>query len=131
MRDPIFNMNGGLNGERPKLVTKVSVNEESAGHRGKGEVAVFGNTILIWGVCFLVGNAFILTIGGKFAFGEFGGIINMEKGDFGAAKIFGDSTEVDEMLKRFIVRFHEIKAYVTRIATNEQNEIFKTTITKR
>ena len=133
MRDPIFNVNGRLDGERPKPVAKVGVDEESAGHGGEGEVAAFSDAILIWGVWdgFLVGDAFISTIGGKFAFGEFGGVINAEKGDFGAAKVFSDSAKVDEMLKRLVARFHEVKTYVTRIATNEQNEIFETAVTRR
>jgi hypothetical protein len=72
-----------------------------------------------------------LAIRSKFALGEFRGVVNSKKSDFSAAKSFGNGTEIDKMLERFIARFHEIETYVTRVTTNKEYEIFETSITGR
>ena len=123
----IFDMNSSLDGERPKPVAEVCVDEKSARHRGEGEIAAFSDAILVGGVWdgFFVQNTDGLAIGSQFPLGEFGGVVNSKKSDFGAAKSFGNRTEIDKMLKRFIARFHEVKTYVTRVTTNKEYEIFE------
>lgn len=72
-----------------------------------------------------------LAIRSKFALGEFRGIVDLKKSDFGAVEIFGIGTEIVKMLKCFIAHFHKIQTYVTRVTTNKEYEIFETSITGR
>lgn len=37
----VFDMDGGPDGKRPKLVTEVCIDEEGVRHGGKGEIAAF------------------------------------------------------------------------------------------
>jgi hypothetical protein len=129
----IFEVDSGLDGKRPKPVAKVCIDEESTGHGCECEIAALSDAILVGSVGdgFFVRNPCILTVRSKFALGEFGGVVDMEKSDFGAAKLFGNGTEIGKVLKRFIAHFHEVKTYVTRITTNKKYEIFETAITRR
>jgi hypothetical protein len=133
MRYAIFYMDGGLDGEGPEPVAEVGIDEEGAGHRGEREVAPFGDSILVGGVGngFFVRDASFLAVGFELPFGEFGGVVDSEKGDAVTAEIFGDGTKFLEKIERLVTGFHKIKGYVTRIATYKENEVFKTTVAGR
>jgi hypothetical protein len=46
----VFDMDGGLDGKRPKPVTEVCVDEEGTRHGGEGEIAAFSDAVLIGSV---------------------------------------------------------------------------------
>ena len=46
MWNPIFNVNCGLSGKRPKVVAKIGVDEHGTRHSRHGEVGTLGDAIL-------------------------------------------------------------------------------------
>jgi hypothetical protein len=53
MWNPIFNVNCGLSGKRPKVVAKIGVDEHGTRHSRHGEVGTLGDAVLRWRVLML------------------------------------------------------------------------------
>jgi hypothetical protein len=121
MRYTVFDMNSSLNGERPKPIREVGVNEEGPCHGGKGEVAAFCNAILIGCVWdgFFVSDALGFAEVGESAFSKLGGVIDTKNSDFLLAEIFNYGAKLDETLSGVFARLHEIEGNVSRVTTNK------------
>jgi hypothetical protein len=117
----IFDMNCGLNGERPEPIAQIRIDEHGARHRSEREIATFGDAILAWrfGYGFFVSYPFGFAVLPKFPFGQLGGIVDAEDSDLFTAKSLSESAEFDKALECFVTGFHEIGGDVSRIATNE------------
>ena len=48
MRNALFDVGGGKDGEGPEPVAKVGVDQHGSGHAAEGEVRSFGNAVLGW-----------------------------------------------------------------------------------
>ena len=133
MRCAVFDMNRGLDSERPIPIAKIRINEKCAGYAGECEIAAFRDAVLTWriGDGLFVGNAGGFAIGLEFALDEFRGIVDAEEGDFFVAKVLCDRAKLVEAIRRLIPGGDEEKGNITRVTTNKQNEIFKASIARR
>ena len=133
MRRAVFDMNRGLDSERPIPIAKVRIDEKCAGYAGECEIAAFRDTVLTWRIrdSLFVGNAGGFAIGLKFSLDEFRGIVDAEGGDFFMAKVLRDRAKLVEAIRRLIPGGDEEEGNITRVTTNKQNEIFKASIARR
>ena len=133
MRRAVFDMNRGLDSERPIPIAKVRIDEKCAGYAGECEIAAFRDTVLTWRIrdSLFVGNAGGFAIGLKFSLDEFRGIVDAEGGDFFMAKVLCDRAKLVEAIRRLIPGGDEEEGNITRVTTNKQNEIFKASIARR
>ena len=133
MRRAVFDMNRGLDSERPIPIAEVRVNEKCTGYAGECEIAAFRDTVLTWRIrdSLFVGNAGGFAIGLKFSLDEFRGIVDAEEGDFFMAKVLCDRAKLVEAIRRLIPGGDEEEGNITRVTTNKQNEIFKASIARR
>ena len=67
----------------------------------------------------------------KLAVYEFRCIVDVKNFDALARKVLGQILKVNEMIWGLITRFHEIKKYVSRMTTNEENKVMIRTIQGR
>ena len=95
MGNAIFDVDSRLDGERPEPRAEVGVNEHSSGHRCKGKIAMFGDTVL-WGRVrngSFVYDSCRFSVGCECPFDEFRGIVDTKNFDTLAGKRLGGGTK--------------------------------------